>query len=81
MQRKKTNTAKAPKPIIDRKDTLRKKVKQKQEENLKSNLVSSSGEEESEEEVNFYASSLLTIPVSSQRQNFQAYRRQKRKSS
>jgi hypothetical protein len=80
MQRKKTNTAKAPKPVIDRKDTLRKKVKQKQEENLKSNLVSSS-EEESEEEVNFYASSLLTIPVSSQRQNLQAHCRQKRKSS
>lgn len=53
MQRKKANTSKAPKPVIDRKEGLRKKVKQKQEENLKSNLVSSD-EEEEEEEVNFH---------------------------
>lgn len=43
MQRKKpTNAKPAEEPVVSRKDTLRKKVKLKQDETLKSNMLSSS---------------------------------------
>jgi len=48
MQRKKNTRSKSPDPAIERKSTLRKKIKQKQDESLKSNIVTSSDQESEE---------------------------------